>query len=290
MDNRQIQFLDHDHTKVFTKKTDTKACYKGLGYYSSCFSSKNIPLYVSGQGGNSVPSSDLLTVIETGLRHLDRNGLTDDMVFRADGACYVKEILPVLLRYCKGFLIRSESCPSRMQKLKEYGQLKTLNKVDYFVYDYKDTFGDHEVRRILYIRADQVTDDLFPYRGYSEIITSLEEPRAIELIDMYNQRGTSEQLFSELKQDFNLAHPPFSDLQYNTAYFVVCAISCVLVRMFKDWIEVHCPGFISSTVRIKKLLFQLIAIPGKLVRHARKVYYKLYVRDKEIRQFLSKIT
>lgn len=289
-DKQHLRFLDHDHTKVFTQKADTKACYKGRGYYSSWLSSKNIPLYVSGQGGNSVPTSDLKTVVETGLEHLAQYGLGKGMVFRADGACYVEEILPVVLSYCKGYLIRSKSCASRAQKLKEHGQLKSLNGCDYIVYDYKDIFGEIEVRRILYIRADEVADDLFPYKGYSEIITSLKVQEAIDLIDTYNQRGTSEQLFSELKQDFNLAHPPFSDLQYNTAYFAVCAISCVLVRMFKDWIEVHCPGFISRTVRIKKLIFQLIAIPGKLVRHARKVYYKLYVRDKELRQFLTKIT
>ncbi len=289
-DKQQLRFLDHDHTKVFTQKADAKACYKGHGYYSSWFSSENIPLYVSGQGGNSVPASGLKTVVETGLAHLVQYAIAKEMIFRADGACYVEQILPVVLRYCKGFLIRSKSCPARAQKLKEYGHLKTLNRVDYFVYDYKDTLGDQVVRRILYIRADEVSDDLFPYRGYSEIITSLKDQEAIDLIDMYNQRGTSEQLFSEVKQDFNLAHPPFSDLQYNTAYFVVCALSCVLVKMFKDWIVGYCPGFISRTVRIKKLIFQLIAIPGKVVRHARKVYYKLYVRDRELRLVLSKIT
>ena len=299
-DSGNIQFLDHDHSKIYTNKKDAKQCYKGAGYYVSCFSTGNIPVYLSSQSGNSTPKSELPRVLEYGLKHLQSYDLTDQYVFRADGACYSYEALNTITDYCQDFLVRSKKCERRVNMLEESGtRLEDSSGNVYHVYEYYDSIKSsgsntsHEipVRRILYKPVQKDPSDLFSSHRYHEVITSLDakDYSPVEIIQMYNQRGRSERLFDELKNDFNLAQPPSSDLQYNSAYFILCAISCVLVKQFKQWIHKKTHGLIPQSIRLKQLRFRLISIPGKHVEHAREVAYKLYTQSTCLIKHLTNI-
>lgn len=74
--------LDHDHTKLYTNKPDARACYRGKGYYASCFSTDQIPLYFSLQSGNATPKTNLIEALTTGFEAMKQKGLTFD-TFRA---------------------------------------------------------------------------------------------------------------------------------------------------------------------------------------------------------------
>lgn len=109
--------LDHDHSKLFTTKPDAQACYKGLGYYTSCFSTDQIPLYLSLQSGNATPKTNLVEVLEGGFQAIKKQDLSFK-IFRADGACYSEEVIQLILSYCKHYIVRSRRSQKRQNLIK----------------------------------------------------------------------------------------------------------------------------------------------------------------------------
>ena len=278
--------LDHDHTKVYTEKPDAAACYKGKGYYLSVFSIDNIPVYISSQGGNSTPKSELKTVLEEGFKQHNKQELKK-MIFRADGACYSNDVLELILKYCKDYIIRSKQCDGRVAYFdQQNGSVVTINDTDYKVVEQYDVMGLEPCRRILYKPEEpEEPSDMFTHQRYQEVITTLDAPPA-QIIQMYNQRGASERLIDELKNDYNLIHPPFQTQSYNLAYFIVCAMTQVVTKGFKLWAERKTNGAFNSVSRIKRVIFQLIAVPARAASHAGSVTYKLYSQDKVLRELI----
>ena len=277
------RILDHDHTKLFTTKPDAQACYKGLGYYASCFSTDQIPLYVSLQSGNATPKTKLVEVLEAGLKAMKKQGLSYD-IFRADGACYSEEVIKLILLYCSHYIIRSRKSQVRQHLISpEKCNLIEIRGGLYRVYEHTDTFAGRPCRRIYYQKINQ-EKDLFSEITFDEIITSLpqEHYSTVELIQMYFDRGGSERLFDEMKNDYNAKHLPYNEAPYNLCYLCVSALSVILVRAFKVLVNKIVGTYILPKIRIKQLLFRLIAFPAKLIRRSRQEIYKLYCKQKEL--------
>src|SRR5690606_23083067 len=105
------------HTKLFTNKPDAKSCYKGPGYYASCFSTDQIPIYVSMQSGNATPKTKLAEVLLAGFQAIEKAGLSFD-IFRGDGACYSEETIQMILSFCPHYIIRSKRSEVRQYQIK----------------------------------------------------------------------------------------------------------------------------------------------------------------------------
>lgn len=281
--NSKHRILDHDHTKLFTTKPDAQACYKGLGYYASCFSTDQIPLYVSLQSGNATPKTKLAEVLQTGFQAMKDQGLSYD-IFRADGACYSEEVIKLILLYCQNYIIRSRKSQVRQDLIAPKDcSLTEIRGELYRIYEQKDTFAGKPCRRIYYqkIKGEK---DLFSDIEFDEIITTLPEAQysTIELIQMYFDRGGSERLFDELKNDYNGNHLPYSEAPYNLCYLLISALSLTLVRAFKVLVHEIAGSYILPKMRIKQLLFRVISFPAKLVCRSRQKFYKLYCKQKEL--------
>lgn len=277
------RILDHDHTKLFTTQPDAQACYKGLGYYASCFSTDQIPLYVSMQSGNATPKTNLVEVLEAGFEAMKEQGLSYD-IFRADGACYSDEVIRMILQYCSHYIVRSRKSQVRQDLIKpEECSLIEIRGELYRIYEHTDTFAGNACRRIYYQKINQ-EKDLFSEITFDEIITTLPEEQysTVELIQMYFDRGGSERLFDELKNDHNLRHLPYNEAPYNLCYLCISALSVTMVRAFKVLVHEIVGSYIMPKMRIKQLLFRLITFPAKLICRSRQKVYKLYCQQKEL--------
>lgn len=278
------RILDHDHSKLFTTKPDSKSCYKGLGYYVSSFSTDQIPLYNSMQSGNATPKTKLLEVLKAGLEALKEEGLSYE-IFRADGACYSEEVVKLILLYCSHYIVRSRRSQVRQDLIKpEDCKLRQIRGELYRIYDHEDVFAGQPCRRIYYQKLNR-EKDLFSEITFDEIITTLSEDQysTVELIQMYFDRGGSERLFDEIKNDFNANHLPYGEAPYNLCYLCICALSVSLVRAFKLLVHDIVGSYITPKMRVKQLLFRLITFPARLVCRSNQKFYNLYCRQKELR-------
>lgn len=275
--------LDHDHTKIYTTKPDAQGCYKGLGYYASCFSADQIPLYVSMQSGNATPKTKLAEVLKAGFEAMEKAGLTFD-IFRADGACYSEEVIKVILNFSQDYIIRSRKSQVRQNLIKpEECMLVDIRGELYRVYEHTDTFAGRPCRRIYYQKING-EKDLFSDITFDEIITTLSEDQysAVELIEMYFDRGGSERMFDELKNDYNGCHLPYKEAPYNLCYLLFGALSLTVVRAFKVLVHEIVGPYIKPKMRIKRILYRLITFPAKLIRTSRQEFYNIFCKQNEL--------
>lgn len=275
--------VDHDHSKMFTTKPDAKACYKGLGYYASCFSTDQIPLYLSMQSGNATPKTNLVEVLEAGFQAMKNEGLSYE-IFRADGACYSEEVIKLVLMYCKHYIVRSRRSQVRQDLINPAEcSLVDIRGELYRIYEHTDTFAGHSCRRIYYQKING-EKDLFSEITFDEIITSLPQDQysAVELIEMYFDRGGSERINDELKNDYNGCHLPFKEAPYNLCYLLFGALSLTVVRAFKVLVHEIVGPYIKPKMRIKQISYRLITFPAKLICTSRQEFYKIYCKQKEL--------
>lgn len=282
-----LRILDHDHTKLPNKKADARYSHKGMGYWLSALSSEQMPLYLSLQGGNSTPRSELQPVLEKGFKALQKHGIKYDC-YRADGASYTKKTIQLVDSYFDHFLIRATKSNERIQQLIKEDKFEwvKIGKNNYVeAAEMEDTFAEIECRRIIYrhqidTKADHQRKifDQDNYRYY-EIITNLPNRTPQQIIILYNQRGREEQLFDQLKNDFNASKMPFSYALYNLSYLCFCGIAKVLTAGFQAKINKLCGRLIGAKDRIKRLMRKVINIPARMVRTARYEYYNLYSKN-----------
>lgn len=279
--------LDHDHTKIFTNKPDAKACYKGKGYYASFFSADQIPLYVSMQSGNATPKSDLVEVLRQGFQAIQEAGLSFE-IFRADGACYSEAVIQLVLEHSLYYMVRSQKSQFRQKTIDPSAcTYITIGEVGYRVFEETDIFAGKPCRRIYY-QIVQQEKHLFSEQEFSEIITNLptEEFSTGQVIAFYFARGAEERMFDEIKNDFLLAHLPFTEAPYNLCYAIMSALSLLLFRAFKKFVHVVLGDYIRPKMRVKQVLFRLFAFPARMIHRSRQYTYNLYCRQKELKPLI----
>lgn len=283
----EFRIIDHDHTQLSNKKADAECSHKGMGYWLSALSSEQIPIYFSLQGGNSTPRSELQTVLGKGFKALQKQGHQLDC-YRADGASYSKNTISLVDEYFDHFLIRSTKSDERIQQLKqkdkfEWVKIGKNNFVE--AAEMEDTFEGIKCRRIIYrhkidSQAGEQMDAFNPdnYKYY-EIITNLQDYTPGDLIILYNQRGREEQLFDQLKNDFNASNLPFSRALYNLSYLCFCGIAKVLTAGFQAKVNQLCGPLIGAKDRIKRLMRRVINIPARMISGSRYERYDLYSKN-----------
>lgn len=279
--------LDHDHTKLFTNKPDAKSCYKGRGYYASVFSTDQIPLYLSMQSGNATPKSDLIEVLRQGFEAMKETGLSFD-IFRADGACYSEGVIQLVLVYFQHYIIRSQKSQFRQQAIDLSAcKYAKIGDMIYRVFEEEDVFAEEPCRRIYY-QVIKEEKDLFSDQEFSEIISNLpaEEFSTEQVITLYFARGAEERMFDEMKNDFLLAHLPFSEAPYNLCYAIIVALGLLLFRAFKKFVHGVVGQYIRPKMRIKQVLFRLFAFPARMIYRSRRYTYNFYCRQKELKPLI----
>lgn len=292
LDKRTYTTLDYDNTIIFTEKSDARRTYKNdYGYCPGVGSIGSTIVYVENRNGNSDAQTLQDKTIERMFDALDKAKIRINR-FRADSASYQLRTLWVASERAEKIYIRARKDHSVMKAIASITNWKEVKTKEGFGYYGSIEFTpfikrakEHKLQHLLKKYRLVVTKtpnkdgqlDLFTGEAceYSAIITTDCEMSDFEVVQFYNQRGATEKEFDILKNDFGWNNMPFSKLEHNSVFLIMCAICRniydYIIRLFSKKTNILLPNF-----RIKKFIFRFICIPAKWVKSARTKKLKLY--------------
>ena len=106
------------------------------------------------------------------------------------------------------------------------------------------------------IQIDAFTKDTFIYRS---ILTNDWQSTETEVIEYYNQRGSSEKLFDVMNNDFGWNHLPCSFMHENTVYLIIMAMAKNFYNYFVEKVSVAFQD-LKPTTRLKRFIFRFISV------------------------------
>lgn len=141
------------------------------------------------------------------------------------------------------------------------------------------------VRKRIRVKAGQ--QHLFDEDRYFFYITNLWEPQPDEVVFFNNERCDQENLLGQLKGGVNALRMPTDDLVSNWAYMVMASLAWTLKAWFAlhVWLREDRSALLGMSFR--KFLNEVIRIPCQIVRHARKLTYRILGYTRWTRSFLS---
>ncbi|NQU85820.1 MAG: transposase [Mariniphaga sp.] len=284
--------LDYDNTIIFTEKADSKITYKkGFGYCPGVALIGNTVVYVENRNENSPAQTLQEDTLERMFLALADTGFRVKR-FRADGASYKLKTLSVACKYADKIYVRASKDPAVMKAISsitEWQKVEIENGTEYLgsteYIPYRKRAKEHKLEHLLRPYRLIVTKtkncdgqlDLFTGEAfdYSAIVTNDYQTPKQEVVHFYNQRGAAEREFDVLKNDFGWAKMPFSKLEQNTVYLLLCAMCRNLYKYIINLFSQRVAN-LKENFRIKKFIFRFICIPGKWVKSGGKLKLRLY--------------
>ncbi len=274
--------FDYDNQILATEKYDTKHTYKKVkGYFPGVATIGNKIVYIENRDGNANVKFEQAATLTRSYDLLRENGIHINRS-RMDAGSYSKEIIDVVSRNSKLFYIRANKSADLLL------QMSTIEKWDEVEINYKKyevasmpftQFHQDKNYRLVVMRektesiqGDLFTGDAFAYRS---ILTNDKQSTEKEVIEYYNQRGSSEKLFDVMNNDFGWKHLPCSFMNENTAYLVIMAMAKNFYTYFVQKVS-NVFEDIMPTTRLKRFIFRFISVAGKWVYSARQWVLKLY--------------
>ena len=109
-------------------------------------------------------------------------------------------------------------------------------------------------------------------------MTNDSESNEKEVIEYYNNRGTSEKIFDVMNNDFGWKRLPFSFLNENNAFMIITAMIKNFYNYFVTIVSDKFEG-IKPTTRLKRFVFRFITVAGKWTYQGRQWVLKLYSKQ-----------
>lgn len=282
----QGQTIDYDNTIIVTTKGDSNRAYKdGCGYQpGAIFIGRNI-VYVEGRNGNSPSIYQMKETLDRGITLIEEEEVKIKYI-RIDTAGYQGDVMKYLREKGIIYYIRGKDTESIRDLLQndikwEKGKLSKKVHVEYWDQPWyapgKDSL-DNPCRLILYRHKREPGENLDLFEGeyrYYSILTTDYESTAIDVIKFYNQRGSAEQNFDRLKNDFNWSHPPFDTLAQNTVYLIFTAMAAVIYYWMLKAIGKYFKELDENT-RIKRFILFFVNVAAKWIRQGRRNILKIY--------------
>jgi hypothetical protein len=201
---------------------------------------------------------------------------------RMDCGSFTKEVIKVVEENSELFYIRAQKCAeltSKIREIKNWRKTTIGNKeVEVASLNYIPFKGDKSYRYVVSREAnknkqiDIFQQDHFIYRA---IITNDIEMTDEEVVEYYNQRGSSEKIFDEMNNDFGWKNLPFSYLQENTVYMLITAMCRNFYLYLLEKLSRKVP-FIENTFRLKKFIFRFVVVPYKWIKKGGQKTLKLF--------------
>lgn len=284
--------LDYDNTIIFSKKADAKMTYKkDYGYCPGVGLIGGTVVYVENRNGNSDAKTLQDETLERMFTALSAAKIKIKR-FRADGATYNLKTLTAACKYADKIYVRArkdQAVLKAIASVNQWDKVETKNEIVYYgsveFIPFKKRARESKLEHLLRPYRLVVTKtknsdgqiDLFTGEAcdYDVIITNDYDMSNLEIVHFYNQRGAAEKEFDVLKNDFGWNNMPFSKLEYNAVYLIICAMCRNLygyiIRLFSKRTRILSPDF-----RIKKFIFRFVCIPAKWIKSARTFKLKLY--------------
>ncbi|PHR46749.1 MAG: hypothetical protein COA32_09715 [Fluviicola sp.] len=240
--------LDLDATTIYTEVREAKKnknkekCFAPM---VACID--NLPVYIEMRNGNVAPGARILESTQKCIENLEKNEISIGRV-RMDRGAYHGPTFDYLHKNGIHFVVGARKSKKLMETLNT-DDSNVWNKVyiqtSLYDWDCETTdlewkiSGSNETYRLIVLRMDRKRDTVrkgqygttpmtWIYGGqyaYKLIITNDWNSSAKELVEFYNQRGTSERNFDTMKNDFGWKLPPFSNMNENTVFLIIAAIT-----------------------------------------------------------------
>jgi hypothetical protein len=273
--------VDYDNTIIPTGK-DSEATYKKVcGYQPGVGIIDNQPVYVEGRNGNSTSSFKMEETLQRMVHQLEGAGIRVGAL-RIDAAAFSQNVFKWLYKRpdLKYYLGARKQNIDILRDAKwdtfTWGEVKVQATSIEYPGPGMNELPDHGCRLVVYRQKKKGgQQDLFwgAYQ-YRFILTNDWQMTARQVVEYYNQRGAAERVFEYLKYDFNWLNMPFGQMNTNTAYLLITAMSYQIYQ----WVLKKIRYFqgVASTIRPKKFNLYFINVTGKWIRTGRTKYLKLY--------------
>lgn len=232
--------------------------------------------------------------LENLLSFIFANGTTKNknILLRADSAfCNSTKISlyeEYNLKYSVKLMRRDKTLGALINKLL-LNELSTCNIIEEGIEIYGQIDYDSPTYGKIKISYKGVTENdgqmvLFPEY---QIILSNMDGTAQEVFDFYNQRGASENIFRELKNDFamsTLSHTRFIENEFD---FLFSQIAYNIFKLFLQY-----TNFPEKSITLMRFTRDYVKVAAKVVHHARRIEIRLdksYRRMKKFHQIYNSI-
>ena len=186
---------------------------------------------IENRQGNSNVKFEQVEELSRMLDNIESHGLYVRM-FRADCGSFIKELVEELFLRTETFYLRASSCADRRQMYELCTEWRPTvvngQEMDVTSFEFTDFLSDWHLRLVVQrtkMDAEQGEQFLpgmeYMYRA---ILTNDHDSTEEQVIDKYNQRGSSEKNFDVQNNDFGWAHLPFSTMEDNTVFLLFTAM------------------------------------------------------------------
>lgn len=278
--------FDYDNQIIATEKYDTKYTYKhNKGYFPGVATIGDKIVYIENRDGNANVKFEQAATLSRAYNLLKENDIKINRS-RMDAGSYSKEIIEVVASNSKLFYIRANKSAEVLSQIVKIQTWKTV-EINYKIYEvasipFTQFFGEKNYRLVIMReksddnQINMFTGDTFIYRS---ILTNDSQSTEKEVIEYYNQRGSSEKLFDVMNNDFGWKNLPCSFMNENTAFLIIMA----MVKNFYNYFVAKVAGVfggILPTTRLKRFIFRFISVAGKWVYTGRQWVLKLYTKKR----------
>ena len=274
--------FDYDNQIIEHEKYDAQKTYKmNTGYFPGVGTIGNKIVYIENRDGNANVKTAQDETLERSYKLLNKNEIYVNRS-RMDAGSYCEKVIKVVAKYSKLFYIRANKCETLTEEIKQITDWQTVevNFKKYQVVSIPFTrFLVDQNYRLVIMREKTGDPQLDLFEGekfnYRCILTNDHESSEKEIIEYYNQRGSSEKIFDIQNNDFGWNHLPTSDMSSNTVYLIMTA----MIKNFYNYlIEKVSKVFtdILPTSRLKRFIFRFIAVAGRYVYRGRQWVLQLY--------------
>ena len=281
------KYYDYDYDNQITEnnKYDAKRTYKkNKGYFPGVATIEDKIVYIENRDGNANVKFKQAETLKRSYELLLEQGIRINRS-RMDAGSYAKETVDMADLYSWRFYIRANKCVNLYEQIKEVTNWKTV-EINYKVYEvasipFRQFFQERNYRLVIMReksndnQTDVFTGDSFTYRS---ILTNDWQSTEKEVIEYYNQRGTSEKTFDIMNNDFGWGHMPFSFLNENGAFMIITAMIKNFYNYFVALVSTVFEG-INPTTRLKRFVFRFISVAGKWAYRARQWVLQLYTNQ-----------
>ena len=283
--NKYYDF-DYDNQITANNKYDAKRTYKkNKGYFPGVVTIEKNIVYIENRDGNAHVKFKQAQTLENAYGLLKSQNIFVNRS-RMDAGSYSKEIIDVVDKNSNLFYIRANKCKSIYQQVAAITDWTALeiNYKNYQVASVKfKQFNEDKNYRLVIMRektnntqVDIFTQDTFTYRT---ILTNDKQSTEKEVIEYYNNRGTSEKIFDVMNNDFGWKQMPFSFLNQNNSFMIITAMIMNFYTYFVDLVSKVFDN-IEATTRLKRFVFRFISVAGNWVYQGRRWLLRLYTDQK----------
>jgi hypothetical protein len=258
--------IDYDNVIIHNDKYDSRRTYQiGKGYAPGVLFIDKTPVYIENRNGNSNAAWRISDSVERGIQLLEKNGIKVAK-FRSDAAAFSSKVFKLcdskeISYYIRGRVSQELILEARLVKK---WKLFKCNGIEYelaSIWLTPQRMGKPQRHVVSRCKSNNQTPSHKKDRGYRYqcIVTNDEAMDDRKVVRFYNQRGSIERNFDDLKNNFNWSRLPFSFLNENTVFLIISAIASIIYRFSLKKFS-RTMKFVKRTWRLKNFRFHFINV------------------------------